>query len=76
MNKVMFWTTGDTVVNIYEPSETLEVVAVEKRHQGTWVTLENVHTKSKFSGYELGIQRLGYVAYRKDRTPILAISHI
>ncbi len=73
MNKVMFWTTGDTVVNIYEPSETFEVIAVENRQQGTWVTLQNVHTKAKFSGYEIGIQRLGYVGYRKDRTAILVI---
>jgi hypothetical protein len=73
MHKVAFWQIQDTVVNIHEPSQTFEVVAVEKRHQGTWVTLQNVHTKAKFSGYEIGIQRLGYVGYRKDRTAILVI---
>jgi len=43
-----------------------EVIAVENRQQGTWVTLQNVHTKAKFSGYEIGIQRLGYAGYRKE----------
>jgi len=66
MHKVVFWRASDTVVNVHEPSQTFEVIAAEKRHQGTWVTLQNVHTQAKFSGYELGIQRLGYIGYRKD----------
>ena len=71
MKKVVFWQSGDAVVNLHEPSETFEVIAVENRQQGTWVTLQNVHTKAKFSGYEIGVQRLGYVGYRKDTTAIL-----
>jgi len=66
MKKVLFWNQGDAVVNLHEPSETFEVIVAENRQQGTWVTLQNVHTKAKFSGYEIGIQRLGYVGYRKD----------
>lgn len=42
------------------------IAMAENRQSGTWVTLRNFHTRETFSGFEIGLQRLGYVGYRKS----------
>ena len=71
---VRFWLIGDTIVNINKPIQTFTVVSIIKMKVGNWVTLENVHTLEKFSGYELRMQGLGLVGYRKDNCLILVNS--
>ena len=66
MKMVAFWQTGDTIVNRNNASETFEVLLAENREAGTWVTLKNFHTNETFSGFESGLQRIGYIAYRKE----------
>jgi hypothetical protein len=64
MRKVMFWSTGDTVVNAHRPADTYTVTTAESRPQGTWIKLEHNHYPESFSGFEIGLQGLGYVGYR------------
>jgi len=68
MVKVVFWRTGDTVVNCNDAGETFEILTAENRQAGVWVVLKNYHTQETRSGFEQGFQRLGYVAYRQDST--------
>ncbi len=72
MKKVMFWQIGDTVVNQYLASVTFEVVGLEPQRSGNWIILKNIHTGAFINGYELGLQRLGYIGYRADKTPAFA----
>jgi len=62
---VTFWQSGDTIVDRNDATKTFEVLLAENRESGTWVTLRNFHTNETFSGFESGLQRLGYVGYRK-----------
>ena len=71
---VRFWQESDTVVNINEPIQTFTVISCLQKVGGNWVTLENVHTLEKFSGYELRMQRLRLVGYRKDNRLIIVNS--
>ena len=71
MKLVKFWQVNDTIVNINAPAQTFTIVDIKQMKAGNWVTLENVHTKEKFSGYELGMQKLGLVGYRRDESLIL-----
>ena len=66
MKMVAFWQTGDTVINVGRPTETFEIIAVEDKKSGVWVSFRNFHTREHLSGYEEAFQRLGYVAYRKE----------
>jgi len=63
---VTFWQIQDTVVNCHNAGETFEIILAENRTSGTWISLRNFHTREIMSGYEVGFQRLGYVAYRKE----------
>jgi hypothetical protein len=34
--------------------------------------MQNVHTGEFINGYEIGLQRMGYIGYRVDKTPVFA----
>lgn len=74
MKKVMFWQVSDTIINELDPSKTFIVVAIEPKLGGNWVILQNVHTNEFINGYEIGLQAMKYIGYRKDNTynPIFA----
>jgi hypothetical protein len=72
MKKVMFWQIGDTVVNEHLAALTFEVVGLEPQRSGNWIIMQNVHTGEFINGYEIGLQRMGYIGYRTDKMPVFA----
>lgn len=71
MKKVMFWQVSDTVVNEYDPSQTFTVFSIEPKTGGKWVILKSIYKNEYIQGYELGMQGMGYIAYRKDNSLVL-----
>ncbi len=72
MKKVMFWAVGDTIVNEHIASLTFQIIRIEPQRSGNWIIMQNVHTGEFINGYEIGLQRMGYIGYRVDKTPVFA----
>jgi hypothetical protein len=68
MRKAIHWQISDTVINIHDVSQTFTIVGIEQKVAGKWVILKNIHTNEFVNGYELGLQKMGYVGYRISKT--------
>jgi hypothetical protein len=72
MKKVMFWQISDTIVNTFDASQTFEIISIEPHIGGNWIIMRHLHSGEFINGYELGLQGMGYVGYRTNKTPIFA----
>ncbi len=71
MDRVVFWNAGDLVVNSHDGRLTFEIISIEENLAGTWVIMKNLNTNEYINGFQIGLAKMGFVAYRKSKIPVL-----